>query len=61
MHVHPLRLNMHINQEPPLASTFPGVLEGSQNVFISTAAMKRQPDPREDNFLVSSRVIEVSE
>jgi hypothetical protein len=54
MHVLPLRLNMHINQEPPLASTFPAALEGSRNVFISAVAMKRQSDPREDNLLVSS-------
>jgi hypothetical protein len=35
--------------------------EGSQNVFISAVATKRQFDPGEDNLLVTSRGIEVAE
>jgi hypothetical protein len=61
MPVHPLWLNMHINQEPPLASTFLATIEGSRDVLLSAAAMKRQPDPGEDNLLVSRRGVEVPE
>jgi hypothetical protein len=61
MPVHPLRLDMHIDKEPPLASTFPTALEGGLDVFCSVVAMKRQSNPGEDNFLVSSRGIEVPE
>jgi hypothetical protein len=61
MHVRPLRLGVHINQEPPSVSTFPGTLEGSIDVFLSVVMTKRQSDPGEDNLLVSSRGIEVLE
>jgi hypothetical protein len=61
MSVHPLRLDVHIDQEPPSASTFPATLEGSIDVFLSMAVTKRQSDPGEDNLLVSSRGIEVPE
>jgi hypothetical protein len=61
MLVHPLRLDVHIDKEPPLAITFPAALEGSLDVFYSTVATKRQSNPEEDNLLVSSRRIEISE
>jgi hypothetical protein len=50
----------HINQEPPSDNTFLAILEGSIDVFLSMAVTKRQPDPGEDNLLVSSRGIKVS-
>jgi hypothetical protein len=52
---------MHINQEPPSARTFPATLEGSRDVLLSPAAVKRQLDPREDNLLVSRQGVEVLE
>jgi hypothetical protein len=54
MLVHPLRLDMHIDKETPSASTFPTILEGSLDVFLSVVATKRQSNPGEDNLLVSS-------
>jgi hypothetical protein len=41
MHVHPLRLDVHIDQGPPSASTFSAALKGSMDVFILAVAMKR--------------------
>jgi hypothetical protein len=54
MLVRPLRLDVHIDKEPPSASTFPIALEGSLDVFHSVVVMKRQSNPGEDNLLVSS-------
>jgi hypothetical protein len=61
MHVRPLRLDVHIDQEPPSASTFLATLEGSLDVFLSVATTKRQSNPEQDNLLVSSRGVEVPE
>jgi hypothetical protein len=47
MPFHPLRLDVHIDKEPQSASTFPTVLEGSLDVFLSAVVMKRQSNPRE--------------
>jgi hypothetical protein len=38
MSIHPLRGNMHINQEPPSGGTSPGTLEGGINVILPMAA-----------------------
>jgi hypothetical protein len=61
MPVHPLRLDMHIDKEPPSASTFPIALEGGLDVFRSAVAKKRQSNPGQDNLLISNRGIEVLE
>jgi hypothetical protein len=61
MHVHPLRLDVHIDKEPPPASTFPTSLEGGLDVFHSVVATKRQSNPGEDNLLLSSQGIKVPE
>jgi hypothetical protein len=54
-------LDVHIDQEPPPASTFPAALEGSLDLFLSTATTKRQSNPGQENLLVSSRGVEVPE
>jgi hypothetical protein len=61
MHIHPLRLDVHIDKEPQSGSTFPTALEGSLDVFLPAMATKRQSDPGEDDILTPSRGIEVSE
>jgi hypothetical protein len=61
MPIHPLRLDVHIDKEPPLGSTFPTALEGSLDVFNSTMVMKGQSNPREDDILVPSHGVEVLE
>jgi hypothetical protein len=61
MHVHPLRLDVHIDKEPPLGSTFPIALEGSLDVFLSVVVVKRQSHPEEDDLLILRRGIEVPE
>jgi hypothetical protein len=61
MLVRPLRLDVHIDKEPPSTSTFPIALEGSLDVFCSAVVMKRQSNLGEDNLLVSSQGIEVPE
>jgi hypothetical protein len=40
MPVHPLRLDMHINQKPPRQRTPPGALEGSIDVLLDAPMMK---------------------
>jgi hypothetical protein len=61
MPIRPLRLDVHIDKEPPSGSTFPTTLEGSLDVFHSAVAMKGQSNPREDDILVPSRGVEVPE
>jgi hypothetical protein len=61
MHVRPLRLDVHIDKEPPSHSTFSTALEGNLDVFPPVVAMKRQSNPREDDLLVPNRGIEVPE
>jgi hypothetical protein len=41
MFVHPLRINVDINQEPPLGRTSLGALEGAIVILILTVAMQR--------------------
>jgi hypothetical protein len=38
--MHPLRINMHINKEPPPSSAFLAALEGSIDVIVPAVAMK---------------------
>jgi hypothetical protein len=40
MFVHPLRSNVHINQEPPLGRTPPGALEAGVDILLSTVVMQ---------------------
>jgi hypothetical protein len=61
MYVHPWRLDVYIDKEPLSSSTFPTALEGSFEVFLPTVATKIQSNPREDDFLIPRRGIEVSE
>jgi hypothetical protein len=59
MPIHPLRLDVHIDKEPPLGSTFPTSLERSPDVLLLAVVTKRQSDPGEDDLLIPSRGIEV--
>jgi hypothetical protein len=61
MSVHPWRLDVYIDKEPLLGSTFPTALEGSFDVFLPAVATKIQSNPREDDFLIPRRGIEVLE
>jgi hypothetical protein len=61
MLVLPLRLDVHIDNEPPSGSTFPTTLEESLDVFLPTMVTKRQSNPREDDLLVPNRGIKVLE
>jgi hypothetical protein len=40
MSVHPLRINMYINREPPPGRAFPAALEGSFDVILLEVATK---------------------
>jgi hypothetical protein len=40
MHVHPLRLNVHIHKEPSMGSTFLASLEGGIIVLLPAVVMK---------------------
>jgi hypothetical protein len=57
----PLRWDMHIDKKSPSGSTFPIALERSLDVFLLAVAMKRQANLGEDDLLVPSRGIKVSE
>jgi hypothetical protein len=61
MSVHPLRGNMHINQEPPSGGTPPGALEGGIDVILSVTAMKGQPDPRVNSLVITGQTVKVLE
>jgi hypothetical protein len=53
----PLKLDVHIDNEPPLASTFPTTLEGSLDIFLPMVVTKRQsnPIPEKINFSYRAR------
>jgi hypothetical protein len=50
--VHPLRLDMHIHQEPSFLRILPAALEASLDVLLRTVAVQRQPDFGVDHFIV---------
>jgi hypothetical protein len=61
MLVRPLGFNMYINMELFLGGAFSVALELGIWILISTMVMQRQPNPREDMLVISSRRIKIPE
>jgi hypothetical protein len=61
MSIHPLRGNMHINQEPPPGRTPLGALEGGINVSLTTIVVQRQPNPKVNGLVIASWTVKVLE
>jgi hypothetical protein len=59
MSVHPLRVNVHMNQEPPLGRISLGALEGGIDIFLSMVATQRQLDPRVDHLIIAAQTVKL--
>jgi hypothetical protein len=53
MYAHTLRINVHINKEPPLRRTSTRALEGGVNILMSPVVTQRYPDPGVDDLVIS--------
>jgi hypothetical protein len=61
MLVRPLGFGIYANMEPLSGGTFLAAPECSVQVFLLAVAVQCEPDPREDMFIITSRIVEVSE